>query len=329
MGDELRREAPHVVQALRANGVARILMVTGDRAETAETIAAALDLDAVLADRLPGDKVDAVAIEQRRHPTLMIGDGINDAPALAAANVGIALGARGASASSEAADIVILVDRLDRVSDAVRIARRTRRIALQSIIVGMALSGVAMLAAAFGWLPPVAGALTQEAIDMAVILNALRALGPGRHFGHTPMPASESTALAAGHVQISVALDRLRAIADELDDADAEAAVRLIKEAEHITTSGIVAHEQDDERVVYPRLQTFLQERQSVDVMSRAHREITHLGRLLSRLADGLEPGDADRYIVRDAQRVIEAIEALTRLHSAQEEDIYDHAAMP
>jgi heavy metal translocating P-type ATPase len=329
MGDELRREAPHVVQALRSNGVARILMVTGDRAETAETIAAALDLDAVLADRLPGEKVDAVATEQRQHPTLMIGDGINDAPALAAANVGIALGARGASASSEAADIVILVDRLDRVSDAVRIARRTRRIALQSIIVGMALSGIAMLAAAFGWLPPVAGALTQEAIDVAVILNALRALGAGRSFGHTPMPASESTELAAGHARLNIALDRLRAIADDLDDADAEAAVRLIKEAERITTTGIVAHERDDEVVVYPRLQKFLQEGQSVDVMSRAHREITHLGRLLSRLADGLQPSDADRYLVRDAQRVIEAIEALTRLHSAQEEDIYDHAATP
>jgi heavy metal translocating P-type ATPase len=329
MGDELRREAPHVVQVLRANGVARILMVTGDRAETAETMAAALDLDAVLADRLPGDKVNAVATEQRRHPTLMIGDGINDAPALAAANVGIALGARGASASSEAADIVILVDRLDRVSDAVRIARRTRRIALQSIVVGMALSGVAMLAAAFGWLPPVAGALTQEAIDVAVILNALRALGPGRSFGHTPMPASESTELAAGHVRLNVALDRLRAIADDLDDANAEAAVRLIKEAEHITTNEIVIHERDDETVVYPRLQRFLKGEQSIDVMSRAHREIMHLGRLLGRLADGLEPRDADRYLVRDAQRVIEAIEALTRLHSAQEEDIFDHAAMP
>jgi heavy metal translocating P-type ATPase len=329
MGDELRREAPHVVQTLRANGVARILMVTGDRADTAETIAAALDLDAVLADRLPGDKVDAVATEQRQHPTLMIGDGINDAPALAAANVGIALGARGASASSEAADIVILVDRLDRVSDAVRIAKRTRRIALQSILVGMALSGVAMLAAAFGWLPPVAGALTQEAIDVAVILNALRALGPGRSFGQTPMPASEATELAAGHVRLNVALDRLRAIADDLDDADAEASVRLIKEAEHITTSSIVAHERKDESVVYPRLQRFLKGEQSIDVMSRAHREIMHLGRLLNRLADGLESGDADRYLVRDAQRVIEAIEALTRLHSAQEDDIYDYAAMP
>ena len=119
-------------------------MVTGDRADAAETIAAALDLDAVLAEREPADKVNAVTTEQRQSPTVMVGDGINDAPALAAANVGIAMGARGASASSEAADVVILIDRLDRVSEAVSIARRTRAIALQSILAGMTLSGVAM-----------------------------------------------------------------------------------------------------------------------------------------------------------------------------------------
>ena len=144
LADELRRDTPHAVQALRSAGVSRIVMVTGDRADAAETIGAALDLDAVLADREPADKVDAVASEQRRYPTAMVGDGINDAPALAAANVGVAMGARGASASSEAADVVILVDRLDRVSDAVIIAKRTHSIALQSIIAGMGLSAVAM-----------------------------------------------------------------------------------------------------------------------------------------------------------------------------------------
>src|SRR5580704_14105925 len=108
LADELRREAPRAVRALRGAGVSRIVMVTGDRADAAETIGAALDLDAVLSDRVPSDKVEAVAMEQRLNPTVMVGDGINDAPALAAADIGIAMGARGASASSEAADVVIL-----------------------------------------------------------------------------------------------------------------------------------------------------------------------------------------------------------------------------
>src|SRR6185312_9116208 len=98
------------------------------------------------ADRVPSDKVDAVRAEQRLHPTIMIGDGINDAPALACADVGIALGARGASASSEAADVVILADRLDRVGEAIMVAQRARRIAIQSIIAGMGLSLAAMAA---------------------------------------------------------------------------------------------------------------------------------------------------------------------------------------
>ena len=198
LADELRRETPRAVQALRTAGVSRIVMVTGDRRDAAETIGAALDLDAVLADRVPSDKVEAVAIEQRLHPTLMVGDGINDAPALAAADVGIAMGARGASASSEAADVVILVDRLDRVSDAVVIARRARGIAVQSIGAGMALSGLAMLAAAFGWLTPVASALTQEAIDVAVILNALRALKGGRALGRPAMTPAAAASPPSG-----------------------------------------------------------------------------------------------------------------------------------
>jgi soluble P-type ATPase len=327
LADELRRETPRAVQALRNAGVSRIVMVTGDRADAAETIGAALDLDAVLADRVPADKVEAVAMEQRLHPTLMVGDGINDAPALAAADVGIAMGARGASASSEAADVVILVDRLDRVSDAVVIARRARGIAVQSIVAGMALSGIAMLAAAFGWLTPVAGALTQEAIDVAVILNALRALTGGRAFGRAAMPPSAARDLHQGHMDLEASLDRLREIADALDDAAPSAAVVLIVEANRLVAGQIVEHERDDETHIYPGLAKFLHGGPGLAAMSRAHREILHLARLLARLSDGLRTEDADRYLIRDAQRVIESIESLVRLHNAQEEDIYEHAA--
>jgi heavy metal translocating P-type ATPase len=327
LGDEMRRETPRAIRSLRSAGVKRIVMVTGDRIDAAETIGAALDLDGVLADRVPADKVDAVMTERRRAITVMVGDGINDAPALAAADVGIAMGARGASASSEAADVVILDDRLDRVPGAIAIARRARGIAIQSIVVGMALSGVAMLAAALGYLTPVAGALTQEAIDVAVILNALRALAPGRRAAGRLMPSSQALALQQGHDDLRASLDRLRAIADGLDDADAERATALIKEAHRLVEDSVVAHERGDEVSVYPDLTAFLADSHGLAAMSRAHREILHLARLLGRLAAGVEPRNADRYLIRDAQRVIESIEALVRIHSAQEEDIYDHAA--
>jgi heavy metal translocating P-type ATPase len=326
LADELRRETPRAIQSLRTAGVARIVMVTGDRADAADIIAAALNLDAVLAEREPGDKVDAVATEQRQNPTVMVGDGINDAPALAAANVGIAMGARGASASSEAADVIILVDRLDRVSDALSIARRARRIALESIIAGMSLSAVAMGFAAAGLLPPVAGALAQEAIDVAVILNALRALTPGHKLGHKKMPAAAATTLSADHKRMETTLDRLREIADALDTAEGVAAVALIAEADQAVSRGIVEHEREDERAVYPRVSKFLGDHHGLGAMSRAHREIIHMARLLRRLANGLVPSDVDHYLIRDAQRIIEAIEALVRIHNAQEEDIYEHA---
>ena len=326
LGDELRRETPRALQSLRSAGVSRVVMLTGDRADAAETIGAALDLDAVLADRVPSDKVDAVATEQRLRPTVMVGDGINDAPALAAAGVGIAMGARGASASSEAADVVILVDRLDRVSDAISIAKRSRRIAVQSILAGLSLSGLAMAASAIGWLLPVEAALIQEGIDVAVILNALRALSPGYRMGRQTMPAATALTLTQDHERLEVDLNALREIADALDDATGNDAVALIVKANRIVEEQIVAHEKEDEASVYPDLAKYLSDDHGLVAMGRAHREIMHLSRLLTRLAEGLTPADADRYLIRDAQRAIESIEALVRIHNAQEEDIYERA---
>ncbi len=135
-----------------------------------------LGLDGIRAGLTPDQKVLLVLTEHRNGPVMMVGDGVNDAPALAAADVGVAMGARGAAASAEAADAVLLVDRVDRIAPGIEIARRSRRIALQSVVAGIGLSVLGMIAAAFGYLTPVQGALLQEAIDVAVILNALRAL---------------------------------------------------------------------------------------------------------------------------------------------------------
>ncbi|MGV8839557.1 MAG: heavy metal translocating P-type ATPase [Bauldia sp.] len=176
LADELRPEAAGVLAELRRSGIARIVLATGDREAVARAIAATLPIDEVRARLSPDDKVAVVDAARAHGPVLMTGDGVNDAPALASADIGVAMGATGAAAAAETADVVLLVDDLGRLVPAMAIARRSRAIALQSVYAGIGLSLIGMIAAALGHLPPVAGALVQEAIDVAVILNALRAL---------------------------------------------------------------------------------------------------------------------------------------------------------
>ena len=174
--DQLRDDARSTLDALRAAGIERIVLASGDMDHIAQIVGQSLGVDEILGDLTPEGKVAAVRREAATRPVMMVGDGVNDAPAPAAAAVGVAMGARGAAASSEAANVVLLVDELYPLATALNIARRTRAIALQSVFIGLGLSIAGMIVAAFGYLPPVHGALLQEAIDVAVILNALRAL---------------------------------------------------------------------------------------------------------------------------------------------------------
>jgi P-type E1-E2 ATPase len=176
LADELRAGTPELLRDLKALGLERAVLATGDRREVAESVVAGLPFDAVRSDLTPDQKVMLVLSERKNGPVMMVGDGVNDAPALAAADIGVAMGAGGAAASAEVADVVLLVDRLDRIVPAIAIAQRSRRIALQSVYVGIGLSILGMFGAAFGYFTPVQGALLQEAIDVAAILNALRAI---------------------------------------------------------------------------------------------------------------------------------------------------------
>ena len=189
MADKVRADAATLIADLHRVGVVHVAIASGDSAEVTERVGRELGVDAVYADLSPADKLDLctrLRSEPGLGPVAMVGDGINDAPALAAADVGIALGTGGGTAAAETADVVIVDDRIGRVFEALRIGRRSMAIARQSVLVGIGLSMVGMAAAALGYLPPVAGALAQEGIDVAVILNALRAL-------HIPAPSPEKT----------------------------------------------------------------------------------------------------------------------------------------
>ena len=324
--DPLRRNAPRTIRRLRAAGLNRLVMLTGDRAEPAREVATVLGLDEVYAQQSPADKVTAVRGERERAVTVMVGDGVNDAPALAAATVGVAMGARGATASSEAADIVLTTDRLDRLADAMDIARWSRRIAVQSAVVGMTLSLLAMAVAAVGWLPPAAGALLQEGIDVAVILNALRALR-GNPAVKIELPADTEKMLrrfAAEHDELRDTVESLREAADQLVAGADAAALQSLTRVHAFLTDRILPHEKAEETGLYPALARPLGSGEATATMSRTHAEIQRLADrigshvALAKAGDAIQPDQVD-----DLLACLYGLYALLRLHFLQEEENY------
>jgi soluble P-type ATPase len=325
LADELRTDTPRAVRSLRRAGVDRVVMVTGDRIDVAGPLGAAIGVDAVYADRSPAEKVEIVRNESADRPgtTLMVGDGVNDAPALAAADIGVALGARGATASSETADVVLVVDRLDRLASGVTIAKRATAMARESVLLGMGLSFAAMALAAAGMLAPVGGAVVQEVIDVLAITNALRVL---RHRGADrrgqPLPAVWTRQLGSDHGRLRLVLDDIRTVADGLDGTSPAAELATLTAVARRVKGTIVTHERTDETTVYPEVAARLGGDDPLAAMSRTHREIFHLAALLDRIVADAERDGLDDEGRSEARRVLYALDAILRLHLAQEEEL-------
>src|SRR5664280_1225128 len=322
--DPLRPDAARTLRSLRRNGIARIVMVTGDRTEVAETIGAVIGVDEVLAERSPAEKLDTVRLETQRAPTMMVGDGINDAPALALADVGVALGARGATAASEAADVVLTVDRLDRLGEAAAIARRTRQIAIESMVAGMGLSLAAMGVAAVGLLPAVWGAILQEVIDVAVILNALRAL----RGGVTETRLGEKDSLLTQrfqeeHLAIRRDINRLHEVADALGSLTPKAALEEVQSVQRMLIEEVQPHEEAEEQELYQALGRFFGGSDPMATMSRAHIEITHQIHRLGQLIDDIGPNGVDEVDLTELRSLLYGLYAILKLHTAQEDENY------
>jgi soluble P-type ATPase len=309
-----------MVRALREAGIERVVLVTGDHEHVASAVGRVVGVDVVHAGRDPAGKVAVIREESERAATIMVGDGVNDAPALAAAGVGVALAARGASASSEAADVVLTVDRVDALADAVLIARRSGRVGLQAVGVGMGLSLVAMLAAAAGLLPPAAGAVLQEGIDVLAIGIALRGLVPGRL--HAPVlseaDAEVARQLRAEHDAVLPDVEQIRTVADALSD-DAPDLGPVTALVDRLETT-VLPHERAEEALLVPIVGRALGGHDATAALSRTHAEIEHQVGLLRRVTEGLAdpPGRAD---VVEVRRLLYGLYAVVRLHNAQEEE--------
>ncbi|AHH97015.1 heavy metal translocating P-type ATPase [Kutzneria albida] len=318
--DEIRPDAARTLRRLRAVGLRRIVLLTGDRAGAAAEVGGLLGLDEVRADCTPASKVRRVEAERRRGVTVVVGDGLNDAPALAAADVGVALGARGATAAAQAADAVVLSDRIDPLAGAVETAARARRIAVQSAGAGLGLSVLAMGLAAFGVLVPVVGALVQEVIDVAVILNSLRAVLPAKAVRLGQRDQELLRRFAEEHRLLMPVLSAVRSAADSLSDGPTEQAEVQVRRAYQLLVDHLLPHERAEEHELYPALGELFGTAETTTTMSRGHAEIE---RLVRRLARHLSAGHLEPSQVDDLRATLYGLGAVLALHFAQEEQGY------
>ena len=323
LADQVRLETPRALRLLRQEGIERIVMLTGDRRDVADAVGSTLGVTEVRSEQTPADKLEAIEAARGEATVVMVGDGINDAPALAAADVGIAMGARGAAASSEAADVVLLVDRLDRLVEALRVARRAREIALQSVVAGMALSFAAMGVAAFGYLPPLVGALLQEVIDVAVIVNALRALRIRSTAATGSLARNHAERLSAEHIELAPVMERIRTLADELPRLPRASVAEAVAGLNESLTRQLLPHEKHDDMEVYPGLARLLGGDDPMAAMSGMHREIFRVARLLRHITENVPPEGPDSDSLRELQRLLYVLDAIVRLHCAQEDELF------
>lgn len=323
MADEIRLDSPRALRLLRAAGVKHIGMLTGDRRDVAATIAASLGIDVVMPEQTPESKLAAIAAARANGITMMVGDGINDAPALAAADIGVAMGARGAAAAAESAQVVLLVDRLDRLVLAIRIAQQTRRIALQSVMGGMGLSFTAMVFAALGYLPPLAGALLQELIDVAVILNALRVLRLDIGNSAQTLLADEFRKLKEEHNRLMPVIDHVAWLAERVDMMPVETVWNEVAQVNAALRAQVLPHESNDDSALYPRLARMVGGEDPMASMSNTHREIFRLSRIIERLADGAPRSGGVDDSRQELRRTLYSLDAILRMHFAQEEEFF------
>ncbi|BBN59047.1 heavy metal translocating P-type ATPase [Hydrogenovibrio marinus] len=319
--DEIRSDTPRALRNLRSAGIQHLSMASGDHTQIASSIGYSLGLDKVYAELKPEDKLDIVRSEHQQGITMMLGDGINDAPALAIADIGIAMGAGGAGASSEAADAVLMVERLDALVEGLYIARRSQSIAKQSVIIGMLLSAIAMVFAALGHITPLEGAILQEVIDVLVIVNALRALySPTKHPGI--IDVKQQHQLKKEHIELQPILENIRTLADQLaHEQDIE--LSQLKALAQLLKQKLIPHEQDDERLLHPQLATKMQGYDPMAMLSRTHREILNLSNQYLDIVEqsGVSKLDTQqRYAII---RILYSLSSILALHFDQENELY------